>query len=159
MDFTQIYEQYKEKVFRICLGYTNNTEEAKDILQETFITVWQHLESFRNEANVGTWIYRIATNKCLRSLENTKRRSKLNTATLTDKEFQQEDKQKNNVQMLRKIISALPELDRIIIGLTLEGIKQEDIAQIVGLTHSNIRVKIHRIKQKILNKFTEYGQF
>ncbi len=158
MDFTQIYNQYKDKVYRICLGYTNNNEEAKDILQDTFITVWQHLDSFRNEANIGTWIYRIATNKCLRSLENIKRRSKLNNSVLPDEDFQREDNQNNKIQILRKIISTLPELDRIIIGLTMEDIKQEDIAQIVGLTHSNVRVKTHRIKQKILNKFNEYGR-
>ena len=158
MDFIQIYNQYKDKVYRICLGYTNNNEEAKDILQDTFITVWQNLDSFRNEATVGTWVYRIATNKCLRSLENIKRRTKLSKSFIKEECFQQNDNQENKILILRKIISSLPELDRIIIGLTMEEIKQEDIARIVGLTHSNVRVKTHRIKQKILNKFNEYGR-
>lgn len=157
MDFSQIYNQYHDKVYRICFGYTNNMEEAKDILQETFITVWQNLDSFRNEAKMGTWIFRIATNKCLRSLENKKRRTKLNHSIVEKKDSQPKEFQGKKIDLLRKFIGQLPELERIIITLTMEGLKQEDIAQIVGLSHANVRVKIHRIKQKILRRFRENG--
>jgi RNA polymerase sigma-70 factor (ECF subfamily) len=159
MDFTQIYNQYHSKVYRICLGYTNNTEEAKDILQETFISVWQNLDSFRNEVNIGTWIYRIATNRCLRSLEKKKRQTKLNHSIIQEPDLQSDEFKGLRIEFLRKIIGELPELDRIIITLTMEDIKQEDIAQIVGLSHTNVRVRTHRIKQKLLKKFSEYGKF
>lgn len=159
MDFTQIYNQYHRKVYRICIGYTNNKEEAKDILQETFIAVWQNLDSFRNEANVGTWIYRIATNRCLRSLENKKRKVNIDYSVIPEPDLQSEEFMEQKIKFLRKVISQLPELERIIITLTLEDIKQEDIAQIVGLSHSNVRVRTHRIKQKILKIFDEYGKF
>lgn len=69
MEFELIYKEYWSKIFRLCMGYVNDYELARDMAQETFIKVWQHLPEFRNEAAVGTWIFRIATNHCLRQLE------------------------------------------------------------------------------------------
>ena len=54
------------------MGYVNNADWAKDIAQDTFVVVWQELPKFRNEASAGTWIYRIATNQCLRQVEKEK---------------------------------------------------------------------------------------
>lgn len=159
MDFTDIYKQYRDKVYRICYGYTNNGEKAKDILQETFITVWQNMGSFRNEAKLGTWIFRIATNKCLRSLDNKSRREKLNRSVVPETSSRPEEVQSPKIEFLKKIIGELPELERIIITLTMEGIKQEEIAQIVGISHANVRVKSHRIKQNLLKRFREHGKF
>jgi RNA polymerase sigma-70 factor (ECF subfamily) len=59
---------------------------------------------------------------------------------------------------LYQFISALPETERIIISLELEAIKQTEIAQIVGLSEANVRVKIHRIKEKLTQKFKEHEQ-
>src|SRR5688572_10384787 len=73
--FDEIYRTYWSKVFRLCMGYVNDYEWAQDIAQETFIIVWQQLPRFRNESNVGTWIYRIATNNCLRQIDREKRKS------------------------------------------------------------------------------------
>jgi len=60
--------------------------------------------------------------------------------------------------MLYHYISEFPELDRIIISLELEGIKQSEISKIVGLSDSNVRVKIHRIKEKLTQKFKNHGK-
>lgn len=54
------------------MGYVNDYSLAQDMAQETFIKVWQYLPTFRNEANIDTWIFRIATNNCLRQLERKK---------------------------------------------------------------------------------------
>jgi RNA polymerase sigma-70 factor (ECF subfamily) len=72
-----------------------------------------------------------------------------------------EEKQPNiepQIQFLYKCIAELPEIDRIIISLELEEIKQAEIASIVGLSEANIRVKIHRIKEKLNQKFTSNEQ-
>lgn len=69
MDFDEIYKSYSSKIFRICLGFFNDFELAKDITQETFIAVWVNLKKFENRSSIGTWIYRIATNKCLRQIQ------------------------------------------------------------------------------------------
>ena len=69
MDFEQIYRTYWEKVFRLCMGYFNDRSLAQDLAQDVFVRVWQHLPAFRGESSVGTWIFRIATNVCLRQVE------------------------------------------------------------------------------------------
>lgn len=149
--FEEIYKVYWQKIFRLCMGYVNNYEMAQDMAQETFIKVWEQLPKFRNDANIGTWIYRIASNNCLRHIEKQNRfpRAELPLNLAEEKQFSIEPE----IQFLYKCISELPETDRIIISLELENVKQEEIAIIVGLSEANIRVKIHRIKEKITRKF------
>lgn len=153
MDFETIYKTFWEKVFRLCLGYVNDYGMAQDMAQETFISVWKQLPNFRNEASVGTWVYRIATNTCLRQIEKDKRIKIVELPVQFKEElFVSIEPQ---IQLLYRFISELPELDRIIISLELEEIKQSEIAQVVGLSESNVRVRIHRIKERLTKKFKE----
>ena len=156
MNFEGIYKTYWQKIFRLCMGYVNNSEWAQDIAQETWIIVWQQLPKFRAEANIGTWIFRIASNHCLRQIERENRYKK------EDLPFNIEEKKQTShelqFQLLYKFISELPEIDRIIISLELEEVKQAEIAIIVGLSEANIRVRIHRIKEKLTKKFKENGE-
>ncbi|AZB00257.1 RNA polymerase sigma factor [Chryseobacterium joostei] len=155
MAFEDIYELYWQKIFRLCMGYVNDTELAQDLAQETFIIVWQQLPKFRNESSVGTWIFRIASNNCLRQIEKEKRFAK--TDLPINLEEKKQESMEPQIQMLYQFISELQETDRIIISLELEEVKQAEIANIVGLSESNIRVKIHRIKEKLTQKFKENG--
>lgn len=156
MTFEEIYQTYWQKVFRVCMGYVNDSDWAKDISQETFITVWQKLPEFRNEAAIGTWIFRIASNQCLRQLEKQKRMPK---SELPEQlESKQDISNEGQIQFLYKCISELNEIDRIIISLELEDVKQAQIAEIVGISESNVRVKIHRIKEKLTEKFKQHEQ-
>lgn len=153
-NFEDIYKTYWQKIFRLCMGYTNDYEIARDMTQETFIKVWEQLPKFRNEASVSTWVYRIATNNCLRQIEKENRFRKSEIPNDL-----QEVKQENiepQIQFLYKCISELPETDRIIISLELENMKQAEIAGIVGLSEANIRVRIHRIKEKLTEKFANH---
>ena len=137
------------------MGYLNDEELAKDLCQETFIKVWKNLSSFRGDSAITTWIFRIATNTCLRQIERNKIRisNKLNEdlaeEKLPDKELQ--------IKLLYRFISELPEVDRIIISLELDNINQSEIAQIVGLSPGNIRVRIHRIKEQLTKKFQQHA--
>ena len=154
MSFEEVYTTYWQKVYRLCMGYVNDRDRAKDLAQETFITVWQQLPKFRGEASMGTWIFRIASNQCLRQLEKEKRMPLSSfPAQVEDKGHGNED---HKIQFLYACISELPETDRIIISLELEDMKQADIASIVGISEANVRVKIHRIKEKLTQKFSKY---
>src|ERR1700750_659190 len=73
MEFEELYKAYTGKVYRICMGYVNDHDWARDIAQDTFITIWQQLPKFRGEAAIGTWIFRIAANNCLRQIERQNR--------------------------------------------------------------------------------------
>jgi len=156
MEFEDIYKTYWDRIFRLCMGFVNDYDAAQDLSQETFIIVWQKLETFRNESSIGTWIFRIASNNCLRQIEKQKRfpKSELPIHLSEEKTYSIEPQ----IQFLYKCIAELPETDRIIISLELEDIKQSEIAKILGLSEANTRVKIHRIKEKLTQKFKENGQ-
>jgi RNA polymerase sigma-70 factor, ECF subfamily len=154
MVFEEIYRTYWNKVFRICMGYVNDHDWAKDIAQETFIAIWKQLPNFRNESAIGTWIYRIASNHCLRQLE---RENKMQKTELPEQiEYTPDPDKERQTQFLYQCIAELPETERIIISLDLENVKQAEIAGILGLSESNVRVRVHRIKEKLTKKFENY---
>lgn len=156
MTFEEIYKSYWNKIFRVCMGYVNDRDLAQYIAQETFITVWQQLPKFRNESSIGTWMYRIAANHCLRQIEKTKRfRRDDFPAQLAVKEEPAPDE---NVQLLYQYISELQEIDRLIISMELEELPQAEIARVVGMTDANVRIRVHRIKEKLTLKFSSHGR-
>jgi RNA polymerase sigma-70 factor (ECF subfamily) len=156
MNFEELYKLYWEKIFRLCMGFVNDYDVAQDLAQETFIIVWEKQDTFRNEANIGTWIFRIASNNCLRQIEKQKRIIKTDLPlNLVEEKSKSLEPQ---IALLYRCIAELQETDRIIISLELEDVKQAEIAKIVGLSEANVRVKIHRIKEKLTKKFKENGQ-
>ncbi|WP_299257227.1 sigma-70 family RNA polymerase sigma factor [uncultured Aquimarina sp.] len=156
MTFEEIHKVYWPKVYRQCMGYMNDHDAAKDITQETFIKVWQHLPKFRNESSIGTWVFRIAVNSCLRQISKDKNMPKSEFPNEIVEEILVNNEPQ--VEFLYKCISELPEVERIIISLELEELKQKEIAKIVGLTEGNVRVKIHRIKEKLTKKFQKHDR-
>jgi RNA polymerase sigma-70 factor (ECF subfamily) len=157
MEFEEIYLKYSPQIFRVCMGYINDREQAKDLTQETFISVWKNLSSFKNQSKISTWIFRIATNNCLRAIEKLKR------VTTTELPFnlpaEPDESPEEKLTFLYNCIAGLEETERIIISLLLEDLPQAEIAAIVGLNTGNVRVKIHRIKEKLAIKFKQHGQF
>ena len=156
MNFETIYKTYWQKVFRLCMGYANDTDTAKDLAQETFIKVWKQLPKFRNESSIGTWIFRIASNTCLRQIQKDNKMPK-SELQLEIKDEILETNIEKDIQLLYQYISELQEVERIIISLELEDMNQKEIAEIVGLSEGNVRVKIHRIKEKLTQKFKKNG--
>jgi RNA polymerase sigma-70 factor (ECF subfamily) len=139
------------------MAYLNDHEQAKDVLQETFLAVWKNLDSFRNESSINTWIFRIATNNCLKTVKKLKRYEAI-AITEDIPQSDEVDKEKA-LNYLYKCIAELEETERIIISLVLEDLPQAEIAAIVGLSHVNVRVKISRIKEKLAVKLKVHGQF
>ena len=157
MDFEEIYSLYSPQIFRVCMGYVNDADQAKDLTQETFISVWRNLSTFRNESKISTWIFRIATNNCLRAIEKSKR--VIHTELPVNLPDIPEESKEGQLAFLYNCIAELEETDRIIISLVLEDLPQAEIADIVGVSNANIRVKVHRIKEKLATKFKKHGQF
>jgi RNA polymerase sigma-70 factor (ECF subfamily) len=156
-EFEEIYGLYSPPIFRVCLGYLGDPEQAKDITQETFISVWQNLSKFRNDSKISTWIYRIATNHCLRAVE---KRNRSIPMDLPENSIPvQEESMNEKLNFLYTAISELEEFDRLIISWVLEDIPQWEIAEIIGINPGNLRVRIHRIKEKLAQKFRKYGSF
>lgn len=158
--FKTIFQANSKKIYHLCYGYTGDEDAANDLMQETFMKVWQNLEKFRNQALISTWIYRIAVNTCLSYLRVEKRQAK---DELTDKiiETKQEDYSEKNEQInqLYKCISKLEENERIIITMVLDEVPYPEIAEISGISEGNLRVKIHRIKLKLTEIYNKYERF
>ncbi|WP_298901064.1 RNA polymerase sigma factor [uncultured Psychroserpens sp.] len=149
--FKHLYEANYNKVLRLCLGYTSgDTMLSKDLTQEVFIKVWQNLESFRQESSISTWIYKIAVNTCLLELRKKK------TIGISDHLNHLEQPLENTsanmdikLKQLYSCIGCLKPENKSIILLELEGLPQKEIAEITGLSHEAIRVRIHRIKNEL----------
>jgi RNA polymerase sigma factor (sigma-70 family) len=154
--FNQLYHQYADSIRKLCLGYTGDAMRADDLLQETFVKVWNNMHKFRGEAAWGTWIYRIAVNTCLSMLRNKKE----TWMDMDEKKLHaipdHSDTKEHQVQLLYRCISRLAETDRLLITLVLEDKPYSEIAAITGFTETNIRVKIHRIKKQLSDIFNSY---
>lgn len=155
-EFTALYKQYSGSIYKLCLGYTGDASLAQDMLQETFILVWNNMQYFRGDAKWSTWIYRIAVNTCLTWLRKKKEPlvdADTETVALIREESSNSEQQ---VQLLYTCISRLAETDRLIITLVLEEKPYDEIADITGITENNLRVKIHRIKKQLSEIYNSY---
>ncbi|MEH6308344.1 RNA polymerase sigma factor [Olivibacter sp. CPCC 100613] len=158
--FKDIFDKNNRKVYHLCYGYTGDSEAANDLMQETFIKVWQNLDRFRNQSQISTWIYRIAVNTCLSYLRVEKRKAtdEINERLIETKADDVSDKQEQ-VNQLYKCISQLEENERIIITMVLDEMPYQEIAEISGISEGNLRVKIHRIKSKLTEIYNRHERF
>lgn len=146
--FEEIYQENYPRVIRLCLGYAKGDEaQAKDLAQEVFVKVWRNLSNFRNQANVSTWIYRITVNTCLQELRKKKYVDlKIDPASEpTSNATEIEAKFKWMYACINKLNSE----NKSIILLELEGVPQNAIADIIGISHAAVRTRIHRIKEQL----------
>jgi len=150
-DFEKIYQENYQKVIRVCMGYFNGDEDlAKDLTQEVFIKVWRQLSSFRNESVISTWIYRITVNTCILQFRNKKYLKRMGTIErLTENEEETHPSKENRLKQMYQCIDKLPKDSKGIILLELEGVPQKEIAEIMGLSHEAVRVRVHRIKSSL----------
>lgn len=165
--FKNIYQEVSAKVYRLCLGYTGNREDAEDLFQDIMILIWNNLHTFRNESSVNTWIFRIAVNRALLYVKRRSRKEKLvqtlyqsnhQKIELSEEIASKEDKEEI-INFLYARIAELEELDRIIISMILEGCSYKEISDVLGINISNVGVRINRIKNKLKNKFESHGRF
>lgn len=158
-EFQNIYNKHRGKIYKLCLGYAGDHDVAKDLLQDTFIKVWENLEKFRNEAAISTWIYRIAVNTCLSYLRSEKNKPKdeLSDYLLETRSEEVSEKQQQ-IALLYKCISKLEEQERMIITMVLDEAEYSQIAEVFGISEGNLRVKIHRIKQRLTEIYNHHAR-
>lgn len=158
--FKEIFKANSKKIYHLCYGYTGDDDAANDLMQETFLKVWQNLDKFRNQAMISTWIYRIAVNTCLSWLRVEKRQAKDElTENIIETRGEEISEKNEQVALLYKCISKLEENERIIISMVLDELPYAEIAEISGVSEGNLRVKIHRIKHKLTEIYNRYERF
>lgn len=148
--FKKLIEENSKRVFNLCYGYTGDADVANDLMQETFIKVWQNLDKFRNQSQLSTWIYRIGVNTCLSHLRSAKRKptEELNDYII-ENHTEEVSEKSEQIAALYRAIAQLEENERIIITMVLEEIPYAEIAEVSGISEGNLRVRIHRIKHKL----------
>src|SRR5690606_9770644 len=154
--FEAIYRDHRDKVYRLCLGFVRDKDTADDLFQEILIKVWKHLDSFRQESDISTWIYRIAYNTALTFSAREKKLTGNQTELPEGLDLREpeigSDEQEALIQRLYYSISELPELDRVIATLLLENTPYKTIAEISGISENYVAVKVNRIKATLTQK-------
>ena len=149
--FNEIYNKHYNKVFRLCKGYfCGDIALASDAAQEVFIKVWEHLDTFRNESSISTWIYRITVNTCLLYLRKSSVRKEIRTDILPKVASETySDEKEEQLQQMYQCIQKLEETNKMIVLMILDGIEYPEISEVIGITEETLRVRIHRIKKSL----------
>ena len=153
--FNQIVNTYTERLYWHIRRFLCSHEDSSDLLQEIFIKVWAALPSFRRDAQLYTWIYRIATNEVLNHLRRQKVRAmiSLDSASGILARKIDEDPYFNGDKLqreLHKAMARLPEKQRIVFGLRyFDEMKYEDISQITGTSVGALKASYHHAYNKI----------
>ena len=154
--FLNELEHSQEKIFRICVSYTKDTEEAKDLFQEVLVNIWKSLPKFKGDSSLSTWIYRITINVSLRYktnlIKNRFRFSRIKSISIESVSSQAEESpDEKKLKLLRACIRELNEVDKAVITLHLEELPYKEICLITGLKENTVAVRVKRIKEKLLN--------
>jgi len=160
--FNLIVKQYQEKLYWHIRKLVIDHDDTDDLLQNTFIKVWSALESFRQEAGLYTWLYRIATNEALSFLNSKRRRFLLplvdvekQLSGMLDKDpyFNADELQLN----LQKALLTLPEKQRIVFNMKyFDEMKYEDMAVILETSVGALKASYHHAVKKIENYISEH---
>lgn len=155
--FTRIIKDNEGVIFKITTIYTDSFEDQKDLYQEIVYQLWKAYDSFRGDAKISTWMYRVALNTAITRLKKEKRRG--NSVGIDQVVLKQTDNYdtafEEKLKVLYNHIRMLNDLEKGLILLLLEGKKYEEIALITGLTSSNVGTRISRIKQKLKNQIVK----
>ena len=152
--FAAAIEQHRDALYRICCAYVREEADRQDIYQEVLIQIWKSLDTFRGQSNLGTWLYRVAVNTCLRWLRREKRRSRMLQRACDEQQVvvtrfgpDLPAVTEDDLQQLYARIAELAPVDRLLVSLYLEDMNSTEMAAVLGISEGNIRVKLHRIKK------------
>jgi len=145
--FLELIDQHQGIIHKICRLYRDSKEDREDLFQEIVFQLWRSAASFAGKATFSTWMYRIALTTAI-AVFRKKTPEILYTPRLPDEpETQQQPEEQRE-----KFFTALKKLDdadKALITLYLEDLSYQEISEIVGITESNVGVKLNRIKKKI----------
>ncbi|WP_242927320.1 RNA polymerase sigma factor [Pontibacter vulgaris] len=153
--FNQLVRKYQQKVYWHIRKMVIDHEDADDLTQEVFIKVWKNLENFRQDAQLYTWLYRIATNECLTFLSSKKRKFFLPindvAAELAEKIDSSPDIAGDEIQLkLQKALLRLPDKQRLVFNMKYyDDLKYEEISEILGTSVGALKASYHHAVKKI----------
>ena len=155
-NFTTILENYKRLIFKVAAIYCRDPEERKDLVQEISLQIWKSLPNYNDQFALSTWIYRIALNVSISHIRKETTREKIHREYHHDRDLvvmENDTVTEENLNRLYGFINNLKPIDKGVIILYLEGRPNAEIADIMGMSVTNISTRIHRIKNSISKDF------
>lgn len=168
--FTELVELFGNRIYNLALRILRKSDDAADVVQETFIKVYEKIQTFDGRSNFFTWLYRIATNEALMKLRKEKR------TVLSDRELERYYDRPNSAEIqewqsvplqkmlthefrvhLDRAVDSLPEIYRSVFVLRdLENASTRETSKILGITETNVKVRLKRARMYLREKLSEY---
>ena len=152
----QIYDLYYKAMYNVSLRIVNDTAEAEDVMQDSFIEAFSKIDSYREEGAFGSWLKRIVVNNSINVIRKRKETVSIDEVEMELKDPGETDKEYSEnvfcrLEEIRDGIKKLPGQYKTIISLhLLEGYDHQEISEILDTTYGNIRTRYSRAKQKLL---------
>jgi len=160
--FEQLVTQYSNKVLNTCYRFLLDKQDAEDVSQEIFIEIFQSIKTFKGDAKLSTWIYRITVTKCLDELKKRNRKKRISSigklihidevanwlkgGSMPDIKLHEDDK----LREIAKALNTLPDNQRVAFTLSkIDGYNNTEIADIMNTTNNAVESLISRAKQKV----------
>ena len=156
--FLSVLESHKGILYKVANSYCKDNEDRKDLVQEIVIQLWKSFDNYNHQFKYSTWIYRIALNVAISFYRKENNRKAIsNPFTESILNFQENpfsDEKEQNLKLLQQFISELKELDKALMLLYLEEKSYKEIAEIIGISETNVATKIGRIKNILKQQFS-----
>jgi RNA polymerase sigma factor (sigma-70 family) len=156
--FLLLIEQNKGIIYKVARSYGKNDGDREDLFQEIIIQLWGAFDRYNDQYKLSTWMYRIALNVAISFYRKERRRIE-SESPITESMAEIADESRDaelesNINLLQQFINELKELDKALMILYLESKSYKEIAEILGITETNVATKISRIKDQLKQKFS-----
>lgn len=157
-EFLVVIEQHKGIIYKIANSFKKDGEDKKDLVQEIIFQLWRSFSTYDHRTKISTWMYRVALNVAITSYRKEKKKNELiiplQDAMIIFAADEDPGIDDSNLQILQRFINELKELDRALMLLYLEEKSGKEMGEILGLSETNIRTKINRIKEGLKQRFS-----
>ncbi len=154
--FISIIKEHQPLIYKICYTYCREPEDRKDLQQEVMLQLWHSFKHFDGRVKITTWMYKVALNTSI-SFYRSERKHQDKRLPINEEIISLPDEddlpEKENIRMLYQLINQMNDLDKALILLYLDDNKYKDIADILGITETNVATKISRLKQHLKEQF------
>lgn len=147
--FIEMIHDNERIIYKVCSFYTSEEYPLADLYQEVVCNLWAAYPKFRNESLFSTWIYRVALNTCISGMRRANRIPKRLPITGLQEALPEPENMGENIREMYRLIHQLKDVERAIVLLWLEEKSYYEIADITGLTVSNVATKLKRSKEKL----------
>jgi RNA polymerase sigma factor (sigma-70 family) len=158
--FQTLVDEHKKIVYKICNSYCRNRDDREDLAQEIVVQLWQSFSSFDEGRRFSTWMYRIALNVAISFYrrESTRTRYVISSEEHLLEAPDETEDQSEDIRLLYQFIERLDPMDKALILLYLDENSYQEIADVLGITETNVATKINRLKMTMRQDFGGTGR-